>query len=290
MLVVSVAHSFTQFRIILGDFDFSEIEEADSVLGPIYFTTFVFFIFMILLVNTTRGTWHKSINLKFTGLYWAFFWAFCFVQNMFLAIINDTYSEVKADMAQQRSEMEITDLIKKGYNRAMVKLKLKKTSINDIPDSLHQAAGKLSFDELRQDLRGWETFTPTVWYKWNPCNYQCELFYMHLYTERAIRMRDWSHFCQVWPWWRSGTYRTRAPANERWPGERESEWKTNATGCRINGFVFACGRHFYPKQFTLHSKFSLGIVPMTFRAIKKNNTVKTCKIRSKLLNYTWTDA
>ncbi len=65
MLVVSVAHSFTQFRIILGDFDFSEIEEADSVLGPIYFTTFVFFIFMILLVNTTRGTWHKSINLKF---------------------------------------------------------------------------------------------------------------------------------------------------------------------------------------------------------------------------------
>uniref|UniRef100_A0A8C1HWK7 Polycystin-2 n=1 Tax=Cyprinus carpio carpio TaxID=630221 RepID=A0A8C1HWK7_CYPCA len=113
---------FTQFRIILGDFDFSEIEEADSVLGPIYFTTFVFFIFMILL-------------------------------NMFLAIINDTYSEVKADMAQQRSEMEITDLIKKGYNRAMVKLKLKKTSINDVPDSLHQAGGKLSFDELRQDLR-----------------------------------------------------------------------------------------------------------------------------------------
>lgn len=82
-----------------------------------------------------------------------FYWAFCFVQNMFLAIINDTYSEVKADMAQQRSEMEITDLIKKGYNRAMVKLKLKKTSINDVPDSLHQAGGKLSFDELRQDLR-----------------------------------------------------------------------------------------------------------------------------------------
>lgn len=32
---------------------------------------------------------------------------------MFLAIINDTYAEVKADMAQQRTEMEITDLIKK---------------------------------------------------------------------------------------------------------------------------------------------------------------------------------
>ncbi|XP_076830129.1 polycystin-2 isoform X2 [Brachyhypopomus gauderio] len=114
---------FTQFRIILGDFDFSEIEEADRVLGPIYFTTFVFFIFMILL-------------------------------NMFLAIINDTYSEVKADMAQRRSEMEITDLIKKGYHKAMVKLRLRKTTVDDISDSLRQAGGKLNFDELRQDLRG----------------------------------------------------------------------------------------------------------------------------------------
>lgn len=35
------------------------------------------------------------------------------LQNMFLAIINDTYSEVKADMSQQRSEMEMTDFIKK---------------------------------------------------------------------------------------------------------------------------------------------------------------------------------
>ncbi|XP_053477960.1 polycystin-2 isoform X2 [Ictalurus furcatus] len=114
---------FTQFRIILGDFDFSEIEESDRVLGPIYFTTFVFFMFMILL-------------------------------NMFLAIINDTYAEVKADMAQQRSEMEITDLIKKGYHKAMVKLRLRKTAVDDISDSLRQAGGKLNFDELRQDLRG----------------------------------------------------------------------------------------------------------------------------------------
>ncbi|KAG8014713.1 Polycystin-2 [Nibea albiflora] len=35
------ASIFTQFRIILGDFDFSEIEEANPVLGLIYFTTFV---------------------------------------------------------------------------------------------------------------------------------------------------------------------------------------------------------------------------------------------------------
>lgn len=117
------ASIFTQFRIILGDFNFSEIEEANPVLGPIYFTTFVFFIFFILM-------------------------------NMFLAIINDTYSEVKADMSQQRSEMEMTDLIKKGCNKALMKLRLKKTAVDDISDSLRQAGGKLNFDELRQDLKG----------------------------------------------------------------------------------------------------------------------------------------
>uniref|UniRef100_A0A674PP78 Polycystin-2 n=1 Tax=Takifugu rubripes TaxID=31033 RepID=A0A674PP78_TAKRU len=112
------ASIFTQFRIILGDFEFSEIEEANPVLGPIYFTTFVFFIFFILM-------------------------------NMFLAIINDTYSEVKADMSQQRSEMEMTDFIKKGCNKALMKLRLKKTAVDDITDSLRQAGGKLNLDELQ---------------------------------------------------------------------------------------------------------------------------------------------
>uniref|UniRef100_A0A8C8DTY3 Polycystin-2 n=1 Tax=Oryzias sinensis TaxID=183150 RepID=A0A8C8DTY3_9TELE len=113
---------FTQFRIILGDFDFFEIKEANPVLGPIYFITFVLFIFFILM-------------------------------NMFLAIINDTYSEVKADMAQHRSEMEMTDFIKKGCTKALVKLRLKKTTVDDISDSLRQAGGKLNYDELLQDLK-----------------------------------------------------------------------------------------------------------------------------------------
>ncbi|XP_069486643.1 polycystin-2 [Ambystoma mexicanum] len=114
---------FTQFRIILGDFNFTEVEEANRILGPIYFTSFVFFMFFILL-------------------------------NMFLAIINDTYSEVKTDMAQQKHEMELSDLIRKGCSKAMVKLKLKKTTVDDITESLRQGGGKLNFDELRQDLKG----------------------------------------------------------------------------------------------------------------------------------------
>ncbi|XP_008828400.1 polycystin-2 [Nannospalax galili] len=114
---------FTQFRIILGDINFTDIEEANRVLGPLYFTTFVFFMFFILL-------------------------------NMFLAIINDTYSEVKSDLAQQKAEMELSDLIKKGYHKALVKLKLKKNTVDDISESLRQGGGKLNFDELRQDLKG----------------------------------------------------------------------------------------------------------------------------------------
>lgn len=43
--------SFTQFRIILGDFDYDAIDRANRVLGPIYFVTYVFFVFFVLLVG-----------------------------------------------------------------------------------------------------------------------------------------------------------------------------------------------------------------------------------------------
>lgn len=36
-----------------------------------------------------------------------------------------------------------------------MKLRLKKTAVDDISDGLRQAGGKLNFDELRQDLKGW---------------------------------------------------------------------------------------------------------------------------------------
>ena len=79
--------SFTLFRIILGDFDFHQIENANRILGPTFFITYVFFVFFVLL-------------------------------NMFLAIINDTYAEVKSDIASQKSEFEISDYFKKVRNLA----------------------------------------------------------------------------------------------------------------------------------------------------------------------------
>lgn len=43
-----------------------------------------------------------------------------------------------------------------------MKLRLKKTAVDDITDSLRQAGGKLNFDELRQDLKGWTKKRQTV--------------------------------------------------------------------------------------------------------------------------------
>ncbi|NXG92315.1 PK2L2 protein, partial [Stercorarius parasiticus] len=91
---------FTQFRIVLGDFNFEAIEAANRILGPVYFITFVFLVFFVLL-------------------------------NMGLAIINDTYSEVKADLQMITSEeMQIRDLFRQSCNKALVKLKLKKPEMD----------------------------------------------------------------------------------------------------------------------------------------------------------------
>ncbi|XP_070544814.1 polycystin-2-like protein 1 isoform X3 [Ptychodera flava] len=117
---------FTLFRIILGDFDFHELEQANRIMGPIFFCTYVFFVFFVLL-------------------------------NMFLAIINDTYSEVKADIATQKSEFEITDYFKRGYEKMLGKLNFKRDKIVDIQKALAQADvnndQQLDFDEWRHELK-----------------------------------------------------------------------------------------------------------------------------------------
>jgi polycystin 2 len=94
----------------LGDFNFNgkieffvfelsilclAIVDAHRILGPIFFITYVFFVFFVLL-------------------------------NMFLAIINDTYSEVKSDMSTQKSEFELGDYFKKSYEKMLDRLNVKR--------------------------------------------------------------------------------------------------------------------------------------------------------------------
>jgi len=117
---------FTLFRIILGDFDFGALESQSRILGPIYFLSYVFFVFFVLL-------------------------------NMFLAIINDTYSDVKSDINESKSDFELGEFFKKGYNKLMVKMNLKKDKIQDIQDALANADtnkdSNLNFDEWKEELR-----------------------------------------------------------------------------------------------------------------------------------------
>lgn len=116
---------FTLLRTILGDFNFHEIEDANRVLGPIFFLAYVFFVFFVLL-------------------------------NMFLAIINDTYSEVKEELANQKNEFEIGDYFKRGYNNMLGKMG-KRDKLIDIQNALKLADangdGMLTYDEIRVNLK-----------------------------------------------------------------------------------------------------------------------------------------
>ncbi|CAL2039239.1 unnamed protein product [Caenorhabditis brenneri] len=70
--------AFALLRLILGDFNFSALESCNRFFGPAFFIAYVFFVSFILL-------------------------------NMFLAIINDSYVEVKAELARKKDGEGILD-------------------------------------------------------------------------------------------------------------------------------------------------------------------------------------
>ena len=51
-----ISSTFTLLRTILGDFNFDDIEQANRVMGPIFFLTYVFFVFFVLLVSNNIST------------------------------------------------------------------------------------------------------------------------------------------------------------------------------------------------------------------------------------------
>ena len=74
---------------------------------------------------------------------------------MFLAIINDTYSEVKVEMSKKKNEFEIADYFKRGYNNMMGKMG-KRDKLVDIQNALKlsdQGDGILTFSEIRGNLK-----------------------------------------------------------------------------------------------------------------------------------------
>ena len=74
--------SFSLFNIILGDFDFVELQMADGLFGPAFFILYIFFMFFI-------------------------------VMNLFLAIINENYLIVKDEALRElRAQYTLVDYVK----------------------------------------------------------------------------------------------------------------------------------------------------------------------------------
>jgi len=70
----------TLLALLLGDFDFGQLEGANAILGPIFFFTFMVFVYMYLMT-------------------------------MFMAILNDAYADCQAINDGMENELEICDYL-----------------------------------------------------------------------------------------------------------------------------------------------------------------------------------
>ena len=60
---------YTQFRMVLGDFDFPAMRRAHEFLGPVYFFVFIFLVFFILMVRYQQ-TYTCNIYNFFSSNFW----------------------------------------------------------------------------------------------------------------------------------------------------------------------------------------------------------------------------
>ncbi|XP_018574958.1 polycystic kidney disease 2-like 1 protein, partial [Anoplophora glabripennis] len=119
---------FTLLRTILGDFDYPEIEKANRILAPIYFLSYIFLVFFVLL-------------------------------NMFLAIINDTYADVKTEIAIAPDEMQMTEYIQRGFFNMLRKLGCGRSRKSELKRELNitirhirEALKKCGFSDLEIEM------------------------------------------------------------------------------------------------------------------------------------------
>ncbi|KAJ8972185.1 hypothetical protein NQ314_000315 [Rhamnusium bicolor] len=113
---------FTLLRTILGDFDYNEIEQASRILAPIYFLSYIFL-------------------------------------NMFLAIINDTYADVKTEIAIAPDEMQMTEYLERGFRNFLQKWGCgggtkaeKKRELNLTIRQIREALKKCGFSDLEIEM------------------------------------------------------------------------------------------------------------------------------------------
>ncbi|CAG9823551.1 unnamed protein product [Phaedon cochleariae] len=120
---------FTLLRTILGDFDYHEIEQANRLLAPFYFLSYIFLVFFVLL-------------------------------NMFLAIINDTYADVKTEIAIAPDELQMSGYLRRGFMRFFRKfgcfkyrgMPETKSEINATIRQIRDALKKCGFSDLEIEM------------------------------------------------------------------------------------------------------------------------------------------
>merc|ERR1719430_2536467 len=97
--------------------------KAQPIYGPMFFVFYIFACFFILL-------------------------------NMFLAIINDSYSAVKSEMEEAKCEFEVTDYFARGYNNILGSVAMRNKLI-DVENAIKLANddGSVTYDEIRNQLK-----------------------------------------------------------------------------------------------------------------------------------------
>ena len=74
------------------------------------------------------------------------------LMNIFLAIINDTYSLVKTEIAVQKNDVEISEFVMRGYNNLVGNMSQRDREV-DLENALLMSRadnGDINYEELRQ--------------------------------------------------------------------------------------------------------------------------------------------
>ncbi|CAH1970953.1 unnamed protein product [Acanthoscelides obtectus] len=118
---------FTLLRTTLGNFEYEEIGNIHKVLAPIYFLTFIFLVIFVLL-------------------------------NMFLAIINDTYDDVKIEAPPD--ELQMSQYLQNRFYKFLRIIGIKKNfgadeqknAVNTNMELLGQKLEKRGFNHFEIDM------------------------------------------------------------------------------------------------------------------------------------------
>lgn len=126
----------TMLSMTLGGFDFTGLQNANRLIGPIFFISYMVFIFLILV-------------------------------NVFLSIVNDSFAEVSSDVAKQTNEHEVVDYIvysvkeqigryvsppfKPLYKPSLTDFERTVADIEDRAEDIVFAVDNLSLEEQRRE-------------------------------------------------------------------------------------------------------------------------------------------